>query len=175
MNLKDILYTFLRYILLVIIGLPGAYFFYFIFTPLTVYPVFWILRLFCDVSLNGSSLLLSSCTVALVPACIAGAAYYLLLALNLATPMAPRVRLKSLLFLFLSFLALNILRILLFISLFNIGFQYFDIAHKAAWYFGSTILVVLIWFANVRLLDIRAIPAFTDMRTLYDLAKGRKK
>ncbi len=175
MKLNEVVGIFLRYLFLVAIALPGASLFYIAFTPLTVYPVFWILSLFCTVSLEGSTFILGFCSVNLVPACIAGAAYYLLLALNLTTPMKPILRTKSLLFLFVSFLALNIFRILLFISLFGIGFEYFDIAHKAVWYFGSTVLVVLIWFANVKLFEIKAIPAYSDLKTLYNSARGRRK
>jgi len=172
---------FFRYLLLIIIGLPGPYLFYLIFTPLTVYPVYTILKLvYSSAFLEGNLIVFNNYSISLIPACIAGAAYYLLLILNLATPMNFKVRIKSLSFMFLSFLFLNILRIIAFSALFIGGFELFDIAHKTTWYLGSTALVVLIWFSSVCLFKIRTIPAYTDFKTLFGYLKkpgkkGRKK
>ena len=171
------LWLFFRYILLIIAGLPGLYLFYLIFTPLTIYPVYAILKLvYASALIEGNLLIINGHSISLVPACIAGAAYYLVLILNLATPMNLRTRLKSLLFMFISFLFLNILRIVIFSALFIGGFALFDIAHKTIWYLGSTLLVVVIWFSAVYAFKIRAIPFYTDFKTLFSyIRKGRRK
>ena len=103
----------------------------------------------------------------IVPACIAGAAYYLLLILNLTTPMDKKKRAYSLIFLMLSFLGLNILRIIIFASIFaSKGFELFNFTHVTAWYFGSTVMVVLIWFLNALLFKINNVPIYTDIKML---------
>jgi len=167
---------FFRYLLLIAIGLPDPYLFYLIFTPLTIYPVFSILRVIYPLAfLDSSFIILNNHSISLIPACIAGAAYYLLLILNLATPMNLKVRIKSLIFMFTSFLFLNILRIVLFSALFIGGFELFDIAHKTTWYLGSTALVVLIWFSAAYLFKIRTIPAYTDFKTLFSYTRKQRR
>lgn len=175
MDKKSIFWMFFRYFILIVIALPGLYFFYAIFTPLAIYPAYWLLSLFYDVSLNFAerTLTISGFTINIIPACIAGSAYYLLLILNLTTPLKIKTRIKSLAFLFSSFLAFNIIRLVLFSSLFMEGFSYFDITHKAVWYFGSTLLVVILWFANASIFNIKSIPAYSDLMQLY--SKIRKK
>jgi exosortase/archaeosortase len=166
MKSKEAIALFARYLLLILIALPGFSLFYWLFTPLTEYPAKWILELFYPTEWTAS--------IILIPACIAGGAYYLLLILNLATPMQAGTRAKSIIFLILAFLALNIARIVLFSVLYFEGAGYFSIAHKYTWLFGSTILVVLIWFASVRLFKIRAIPAYTDLLSLFAEAKRKR-
>ena len=77
-QLSDLL---IRYAILILIALPGLWFFYFIFTPLTIYPVYFLLSLFLDTSLIGNIILIGEFPIELIPACIAGSAYYLLLIL----------------------------------------------------------------------------------------------
>ncbi len=163
----------IRYLVLVLFG-AGLGVFYFLFTPLTVWPVYGVLNLVdSGVRLfEGSVIFFSGNYIEIIGACVAGAAYYLLLILNLATPMDYLKRAESLLFLFGSFLLLNIFRIVLFSLLFVSGFQFFDLAHKLIWYFGSTILVVVIWFVNVWLFDIREIPVYSDVMELFRDAFG---
>lgn len=165
-------WLFFRYLLLIIVGIPGPYLFYLIFTPLTIYPIYAIIRLlYSSASIGADVLVINNHSISIVPACIAGAAYYLVLILNLATPMKFKARIKSLIFMFLSFLFLNILRIVVFTALFTSGFVLFDIAHKTVWYLGSTLLVVLIWFSAVYAFKIKAIPAYTDFKMLLGYIK----
>ena len=167
---------FFRYILLLLIGLPGAYLFYLIFTPLTIYPVLVAFRLiYPQVLLEGIIFTINNHAISIVPACIAGAAYYFLLIINLATPMDIKTRVKSIIFMFLLFLLLNIIRIIVFSALFIGGFELFDIAHKLTWYFGSTILVVAIWFLAVYIFKIKSIPVYTDFKTLFSLTRKQRK
>lgn len=176
MNKKEIISIFLRYIILILVALPGMYLFYLIFTPLTIYPVYIILKSFYpSMILQGNSLLINSSIISIIPACIAGSAYYLLLILNLATPMKLTLRLKSLSFLFGFFLLFNIIRLTIFIFLYFSNFDYFDIAHKLAWYFGSTLFVIILWFANAIFFNIKKIPAYADLKSLHNLYIKSKK
>ena len=178
MNLKELFSLISRYIILLLISYPNLYLIYLIFTPATVYPLVWILSKInaSTTLLEGNVLFFGGSYINIISACIAGAAYFLLLILNLTTPMNLLKRIKSLLFILLVFLALNISRIIIFALLSLKGFQYFDIAHELTWYFGSTILVVFVWFANVWIFKIRAIPIYTDMRKIFnDLLASKKE
>ena len=166
-----------RYVILVALGF-GVQLFYLAFSPLTVYPVFGIISLAYDnVALLSGNLLFfgNSFYAQIIPACVAGAAYFLLLILNLTTPMRAGKRIKSLVFLFVTFLVLNIIRIAVFAALLSSGYQYFDLTHKMVLYFGSTILVVIIWFVNVLIFKIRGIPIYTDFKNLFADASARKR
>ncbi len=168
MNKKEVTALLFRYLILLIIAIPNLYIFYKIFTPLTVYPVYFILNsLYNAILLEGNTIFFKGYYAAIVPACIAGAAYYLLLILNLTTPMKLKKRIKSLIFIITIFLILNIIRIIVFASLFSIGYKYFDLTHKLTWYIGSTILVVFIWFSNVWLFKIKEIPIYTEFKSIF--------
>jgi len=179
MNLKfrDVL---LRYVLLLIFALPGLSLFYWIFSPLTLYPVFGLLDIFldpvfCD-SCGVNTILINQFRIEIIGACIAGSAYSFLLILNLSTPniKLPK-RLKILLISFISFLVLNILRIF-FMSLMYINESpWFEFAHKFLWYVGTTIFVVLIWFILVKMFEIKEIPFYSDLKYLYSHTKRKKK
>jgi len=171
-NYKDII---LRYLILLTLAFSNLYLFYLIFTPLTVYPVFWILDLISGSSLLGNTIVFKGNYIELIPACIAGAAYYLLFILNLTTPMSLDKRIKSLIFINFTFLLLNIARIILFAVLLISGYQYFNFAHTLVWYFGSTVLVVIVWFVNVKFFNISSIPVYTDLANLYKLRIKKTK
>lgn len=168
MERRDVLSIVIRYAVLILLGLFNLWLFYALFTPLTVYPVFWILSLFdsASVLLEGNLIFFKGNYLSITSACVAGAAYYLLVILNLSTPMEIKRRIKSVGFLLLGFLVLNMIRILVFSALFISGYESFDLAHKMAWYFGSTILVVLLWFGNVWLFRIKNIPVYSDVNGL---------
>lgn len=162
-----------RYFALVLLGLFNLKLIYFVFAPLTIYPVFWILFLFD----NGTTLLPGNIIFSqgfyfeIIQACIAGAAYYLLLILNLSTPMNWKKRAESLTFIIIAFLLLNIIRIIVFAELFSLGYQYFDVAHILVWYLGSTVLLIAVWFVNVRLFEIKSIPVYSDAMGLINNIK----
>jgi len=169
-----------RYLILIILGI-FINLFYIIFTPLTVYPVLWVLSIIDSGTrlVTTNSIFFLGEYIELVGACIAGAAYYLLIIFNLVTPMKITKRIYSIVFMFGIFWILNILRILLFSVLWVYGFEYFSFTHKLTWYFGSTILVVFIWFITVWLFNIRNIPVYSDFVNLFsdmfkDKAKKRK-
>ena len=103
----------LRYFLLILAALFNLWIFYAIFTPLTVYPVYFLIKLFFNTSLLGNTLFINnSIPIVLIEACIAGSAYYLLFIFNMSIPnIKPKKRVSMILFSFLSLLVLNILRI----------------------------------------------------------------
>lgn len=160
----------IRYLILILLGLFNLKLIYFIFTPLTIYPVFWILSLFDTGTtlLPGSIIFSQGFYFEIINACVAGAAYYLLLILNLSTPMDWKKRIKSLVFILSVFLILNVARIIIFAWLFVLGYQYFDTTHLLVWYLGSTILLIAVWFINVWMLEIKSIPVYTDVRKIID-------
>jgi len=167
-----------RYLILILIAIPNLWLFYLVFTPLTAYPVFALLNIFYDASLVAGKIIIinRSIPIELIKACIAGAAYYLLLILNLSTPKIKiRSRIKILLLAFGSFLVLNVLRIF-FLSLIAVsGSSFFDITHKLFWYALSTIFVVAIWFVEVKKFKIKAIPFYSDFKFLIEKTKGLGK
>ncbi len=187
----------LRYFILLILGLGGLFTIYSIFTPLTIYSVFGLIKsqygasllrsentLVCDIAINilpfmkylacvKTTIFFKGYYASIIPACIAGSAYYLLIILNLTTPMDRKTRIKSLLFIISLFFMTNVLRIFIFANIYaNKGFDFFAIAHTATWYFGSTILVLLIWFSNVILFKIHNIPIYTDIKELVSLRRS---
>ncbi|GBE19986.1 hypothetical protein BMS3Abin17_00717 [archaeon BMS3Abin17] len=158
-----------RYLILLLVALPNLWLFYFVFAPLTIYPTYFLFDIFFDISLSGHIISVSECfPLEIVGACIAGAAYYLLLILNLSIPnIKLGKRLKMILFAFSILLIANILRIFILGLIFVGGFSWFDITHKIFWYFLSTIFVVVIWFTEVKLFKIKDIPVYSDIRYLY--------
>ena len=171
--MKNSLKIFIRYLIIILIAIPNLFVFYFIFTPATIYPVFGAFKIFFkEVLLVGSTFQISNeFFIEIIPACIAGSAYYLLFVLNLSTPKIKiKKRIKMLLFSFAFLLGLNILRILvlslIFVYLPSTS-NLFDITHKLFWYFGTTIFVVLIWFIEVKTFKIKEIPVYSDIKFLY--------
>ena len=164
---------FIRYLIIVLIAIPNLFVFYFIFTPATIYPVFGLFKIFFkEVLLVGSTFqIFNEFFIEIIPACIAGSAYYLLFVLNLSTPKIKiKKRIKMVLFSFAFLLSLNILRILILSLIFvylPATSNLFDISHKLFWYFGTTIFVVLIWFIEVKTFKIKEIPVYSDIKYLY--------
>jgi len=172
---KQFIDLLIRYAILIIVALPNFWLFYFIFTPLTVYPIYFLLSLFFETSLMGNIILIGKFPIELIPACIAGSAYYLLLILNLSTPKIKfQKRVKMIFFSFTFLLILNILRIFLLSLIFISGTSLFDISHKLFWYLGSTVFVVGIWFIEVKLFKIKEIPFYSDIKFLYKKSKLKK-
>ncbi len=171
MNKSQLNSIIIRYSALLILGILSIKLnlFYRIFTPLTVYPVYFIIKLIHPLVqlLNNNILSFNGFQAQIVSACVAGSAYFLLLILNLSTSMDKKTRLKSITFLIIVFLVLNVSRIIIFSSLLFINFKYFNFTHLFFWYFGSTLLVVLIWFLNVKLFKIKNIPAYTDFKLIF--------
>ncbi len=166
---EKIINIFIRYLLLALIALPGFGLFYFFLTPLTQYPVFYIIQLFFDSTIAGSIIYVGQKSILIAGACIAGSAYYLLLVLNLSTPgMKNSVRLKAIIFSFVGFLVINLIRIIILSFMYLGDSFFFDSLHKILWYFGSTILVVGIWFLEVKIFKIEMFPFYSDLKYFYN-------
>ena len=159
----------IRYLILILVAIPGFGYFYYIFLPLTLYPVYFFLGLFYSITLSGNVISLGNMPVEIVGACVAGSAYYFLLILNLAVPNIKwKKRLGMVIFSFAIFLLINILRIFFLSIMFFSESPSFDIAHKLFWYLGSTLFVILIWFLEVKLFKIKEIPFYSDIKSLYN-------
>ena len=155
----------IRYLILVVIAIPGFNIFYYLFSPGTVLPVYWIINLFYSPLLLDTSILVNGMYIDIIGACVAGAAYYLLIILNLSVPsIGLHKRIKMLIFAFASFLVINILRISILGIMFVEGSVFFDFTHKLFWYIGTTIFVIVIWFAEVKIFKIKGIPFYTDLK-----------
>ena len=175
MDKKQVILLSLRYLFLVLIGLNSLYVFYLIFTPLTFYPSLWIAKwLFDGVAFPGNIIFAHGHYARIIPACVAGAAYYLLTILNFTTPMSVSKRVKSMSYIIIAFLVLNVLRIVLFINLLGEDFKYFDLSHELTWYFGSTILIIIIWFTNIIFFKISAIPIYSDLKNIFSDTKNKR-
>ena len=165
---KFIIGIIIRYLVALLIAFPNLYLFYWIFTPLTVNLSSLFLSPFYSISTIGNTLIIDSLSIELIPACIAGSAYYLLVILNLLTPMSFKTRAKSLLFLTLTFLIINSIRITIFSVLALNNYSYFDLAHKLVWTLGSTIFVIILWFSSTIIFKIDKIPIYTDIRRIIN-------
>ena len=186
MNRKEVIEISLRYFLLLLIAFLSVKYdlLYKIFTLLTVVPVRMILEqiypnlqyipAYDCLSQVAPALVLKGYYACIIDACVAGAAYLFLLAFNLLTPMHIVKRVKSIAFLFATFLVLNIIRITVFIIMVNTGDQYFEIIHEWTWKFFSIGVVVGLWFLNVWLFKIKSIPAYTDMYMIWQDILGKK-
>lgn len=168
-------FIFLRYIILVLLAIPNLFLFYFIFTPLTIYPVSSILSLFYNSQLVSNQITINNISIEIVGACVAGSAYYLLLLLNLSIPMRLKKRISSIAFSFLIFLAINILRILVFTVLLINSFKYFDVTHKIFWYVLSGVIVFLVWFLTIKTFKIKEVPFYTDIKFLTSKINKKRK
>ena len=166
-------FILLRYLILFVLmfTLPIIYF---LFTPLTLFPAIYLLKIFFNnISLswnliqNTEIIMINLKTfVQIIPACIAGSAYLLLLILNLTVSMSIKKRILSILLSFLMLLILNILRIFSFAILYYYNFSFFDFTHIIFWYFLSTIFVILIWLSIAKIFSIREIPIYSDITPL---------
>ena len=172
---KEVVGLFLRYIFLVLIVLPGLDIFYAIFLPLTKYPAFYFLQLFFSSNMVGNSIFIGSKVISIIDACVAGSAYYFLLILNLATPKIKALkRVKMILFAFISFLIVNIIRIVFLSFIYINNSPSFEVLHKTFWYLGGTLLVVFIWFLEVKIFRIEGIPFYSDLKKLYRSSRPKK-
>ena len=158
-----------RYSIIVFLSVQNFWIFYFIFTPLTIYPVYFILQTFVDAVLIKNIIVINTqYPIEIIDACIAGSAYYILAILNLSTlGIGIKTRIKMVLFAFGSLLIFNILRISVLSFIFLNSMPVFIAAHKFFWYFMSTAFVVAIWFFEVKLFKIKEIPIYSDLKFLH--------
>ncbi|NCN87103.1 pacearchaeosortase [archaeon] len=172
---KKIKSILIRYLILALIAIPGLDIFYFLFLPLTKYPVYFGLKLFYSPVLLNNVIFIGSRSIEIIGACVAGSAYFFLLILNLSIPnIELKKRLKIILSSFSILLGINIIRIYLLSLMYLHGSSLFDITHKIFWYLGSTIFIVLIWFLNVWMFKIKEIPFYSDLKFMYKISSLKK-
>ena len=162
---------------LILLGLMFSLpFIYKIFTPITVYPVVWLLKLFFSrIDYIQDIILINNLiSIKIIPACIAGSAYLLLLILNLSVPMNNKKRFYSILSSLGMLLLLNIFRIFILSVLYVNNFVFFDFTHKLFWYFLSTVFVVGIWFFVIKIFGIKEVPVWSDIKSLLKKIKFSK-
>jgi len=156
-----------RYLILLVLTAFSLPIIYKIFTPLTIDTTVSLLRTLYEVTTNNTILIIESRTfIQIIPACVAGSAYLLLLILNLTLPMKFEKRIYSIFLSFLILFILNILRIFLLSILYHNQTPYVDFTHKLFWYGLSTVFVILIWFFIVKIFRIKEIPVYTDFKYL---------
>ena len=167
---KNLFNVFIRYVILACLSISNLWIFYFIFTPLTLYVVYFLLHLvYSQISLVSNIILVSgNFPIEIIGACVAGSAYYLLLILNLSIPNVKIIdRAKLILFSFLSLFLVNVLRIFILSIIYVNGVSWFDTAHILFWYLGSIVFVVGIWFLGIKLFRIKGIPFYSDLKYIF--------
>jgi exosortase/archaeosortase family protein len=174
MKKKNIIFPiFLRYFLILILGLGNLFLFYFLFSNITIIASSFILSFFGKAEYLGNLILYNNQIIEIIPACIAGSAYYLLFILIFSTPkIKPLTRIKVLFASFILFFIFNILRISFLSALLN--YSLFNILHIISWYFLSTIAVILIWVLMIKIFKISEIPIFSDIKFLYSQINSKK-
>jgi len=173
--MKKKLYSLiLRYLIIFLVGLSNLWVFYKLFTSPTIFLVSKALGLFESVHVLQDILIYGESIIQIIPACVAGSAYYLLFILCLAIPNLRLVkRVLILIFSFGLLFLINVFRIV-FLVLIR-GSFYFETIHLLFWYILSTIFVVLIWILCVRIFSIKEIPIYSDIRFLVNNINSRSK
>jgi exosortase/archaeosortase family protein len=165
-----------RYLALLLASLNSLWIFYFFFTPLTMQASAFLLKFFYDVEVYINAIVVNSNIISMVKACVAGAAYYLLLILNLTTTgIKFRKRIAIFVFDAIMFFALNVIRIAILVIMQVNNLAWFDVTHKIFWYGISTVYVVLIWLLTISLFKIKEIPVYSDFRLLLKQAKFSRR
>lgn len=168
-----VLGIFIRYTIIILFGLGNLFIFYSVFTPLTFYTFYYLVNIFTNPAIIDNSIIISGKLIQIVPACVAGSAFYLLFILSLSIQEEDqrkrvRILLTALAFMF----ALNIFRLIVLVPLINS--PYFDSIHWFFWHFVSTIFVAGIWICLTYLYKIKSIPVYDDIKYLYSLIKLKK-
>ena len=171
---KRIRGIFLRYFLLLFAGIGNLYIFYKILTPITVVSVGAMLSLFTEIIISGNLILVKSVIIEIAPACVAGAAFYLLFILIFTTAeIKPKKRFLAIITATAMLFFLNISRIV-FLSLL-VNKAYFFVVHWVLWHIASTLFVVAVWFIIVWIYKIKSVPIYSDIKYLNSLRKSGKK
>jgi exosortase/archaeosortase family protein len=171
---KNILGMFLRYFFILFLGMGNLYIFYKILTPITVFLISKTVGLFTEILVIRNIIFLKDFTVELIPACVAGSAFFLLFLLVFSSAnITPKKRILALVISSIALLFLNYIRIIFLILIVN-NF-YFDLIHWILWHLVSVVFVVGIWFLVVKIFKIKSIPIYTDISYLTGFLKKEKK
>lgn len=174
-NKRAFVYSiFIRYFIILISSLGSLWIFYFIFTPLTLYLTYFILDILFGATISGTTIFIGSSfsPIEIIEACVAGSAYFLLFIFNLSVPnISILKRIKMIAFAFLSFFIVNSIRIISLSAIYLLKPEIFNVTHVLSWYIGSVILVVGIWFFEVKLFKIKDIPFYSDIKSIIKYIK----
>lgn len=173
---KKITNMFARYLTIILLGLGNLYVIYKVLTPITIQVLNKILSIFTSTTLEGNIIHLNQIGIAIeiVPACVAGAAFYLLLILIMSTAnIKPKTRGKAIVTAFAIFFTLNMLRILMLVPM--VTASYFETVHWISWHLISIVFVVGTWFSIVKIYKIKAIPVYSDLKYIKSLMPKKKK
>ncbi len=152
--------------------------FYNVFLPLTIWPVYLLLKsLDFNAIINSNMLMLDNLPLIFISACIAPYAYYLMLALIMLTKdILPLTRIKMFLLASLLILSANIARILLLIYILSsYGENAFQSVHIALWLFISTLYIAILWLLLIKIFKIKSIPIYSDFKFLLANSFLKKK
>jgi len=164
---KSLINIIFRYVAIFLLGLGNLYIFYLIFTPLTVYPIKWILGIFGNISTIGKTFIFNGFEFTIIDACVAGAAYYLLFILIMSCfNIDVKKRICMILTGVSGLLFLNVFRIVLLVLINNS--VYFNIIHKVFWYVLSILFVVGIWFLLCKVYHVNTFPFISDFSYIYN-------
>jgi exosortase/archaeosortase family protein len=173
-EVNSLVSIFSRYIIILILGLGNLYIFYKLLTPLTMKSLAFLLSFFQGVIIKDTFIHFSYYTVSIVPACVAGAAFYLMFILIFSVPkMKVSKRISILIVSFVFLFILNVLRI--FFLILVIGKPFFNTLHWILWNLVSTIFVVGIWIFIVKIYKIKSIPVYSDFIYILQLFKNSNK
>lgn len=167
-------YSLLIRLATLVIFLPSLL--YKIFSPLTIYPIYFIYYLLgYSPSLSNNILAVNNYNLAFIEACISPYAYYMLLALVMLTKdIQLSSRLKMLLLGSILILIINLSRIIILIQiLLNAGVNAFYNIHIAIWLLGSTVFIVLLWLFLIKIFKISSIPIYSDLMYLLQYIKRK--
>lgn len=168
-----ILDLFARYFTILLVGLGNLYLFYTLLTPVTVRAVAAILDIFSNPVVMDNTILFQRVIIEIIPACVAGSAFYLLFLLVVSTAELDVKKRVLVLITSLSILFfLNTLRLVLLVLL--VTTPYFDAIHWVFWHLISTVFVVAIWVSMVYIYKIKTIPVYSDLKFLASLLKSAK-
>lgn len=173
---KKITNLFARYLTIILLGVGNLYIIYKLLTPLTIHVLNAILSIFTGTWLVDNIIHLHQIGIAIeiIPACVAGAAFYLLLILIMSTAdINPEKRARMIIIAFAALFILNLARILILIPM--AGATYFETVHWLSWHIISILFVVGIWFSIVKIYKIKTIPVYSDIKYIRSLIKPKRK
>ncbi|MBT3642633.1 pacearchaeosortase [archaeon] len=162
-----------RYLFLVLLSIGNLAIFYKILTPLTVHTLNFFLSLTQKTQVVGNRILMEGLAVDIIPACVAGSAFYLLTILIMSIPRiksSKRVKIISV-----SFLALfiaNIARLVFLVSITDLA--NFEFIHWLFYNLLSVVFVVAIWVSIVKIYRVGGIPFYSDIKFLHCLRNNQK-
>lgn len=161
---------------LVIAALLLFYFniFYIIFTPLTVYPLYFFLKILNYAPILqqrvNPTIIVNNTALAIIPACVAGAAYALFVLLILLTKDIDfKKSIKIFLFGAFLILAMNVLRLMFLAIIFlNFDARWFDLIHLFLWKVVASAYVAFVWIFLIWKFKVKAIPIISDLGYLWE-------